>query len=170
MLVILIVSGVTLPALLLRSSGAAAARLLGAGRPVRLGAVASGLLALAVALALLAGGVDPTGEVFAATALCGAPVAAWAGVLVTTTRSLRPAVTAAGLVVATVLGWALSDGVVPGVRSPLLGALPAGTGLHGGPALGLLAALLVGALAGLLGGSAPAVGRTAARPADTVEG
>ncbi|GAA2754319.1 hypothetical protein [Amnibacterium kyonggiense] len=170
MLVILLVAGITLPALLVRSSGAAAARLLGAGRPVRLGAVASGLLALAVALGLLAGGVDPTADVLAVAALCGAPVAAWAGALTATRGALRPAVTTAGLVVATVLGWALSDGVLPGVRSPLLAALPSSSGLHGGPALGLLAALVVGALAGLLGGSATTIGRSAARPADTVEG
>ena len=42
MLLILLLSAITLPALLLRSAGASAARLLGAGRPVRLGAVAAG--------------------------------------------------------------------------------------------------------------------------------
>ena len=81
MLLILLLSAITLPALLLRSAGSSAARLLGAGRPVRLGTVASGLLALAGALGLLAGGVDPVGEALAATALLGIPVAAWAGVL-----------------------------------------------------------------------------------------
>jgi hypothetical protein len=134
--------------------------------------VASGLVALAVALGLLATGADPTAEVLAAAALCGAPVAAWAGVVMTSGSARRSAVTTAGLAVATVVGWVLSDGLVPGATSPVLAALPASTGLHGGPAVGLAAALVIGALAGLLGGgsSRQVVRRPVAGPADTVEG
>jgi hypothetical protein len=170
MLVVLLVSAVTLPAILLRSAGASAARLLGGGRPVRLGAVASGLIALAVALGLLAAGADPTAEVLSAAALCGAPVAAWAGALMTS-GSRRSVVTTAGIAVATVVGWVLCDGLVPGTTSPVLAALPAGSGLHGGPAVGLAAALVLGAVAGALGGAGRApVRRPVAGPADTVEG
>ena len=173
MLVILLASAVTLPALLLRSAGSSAARLLGAGRPVRLGAVASGLLALAGALAMLAGGVDPTGEVLAAAAICGVPVAAWAGMLMTSSAVRRPTAAVIGLVVAVLVGWALSDALVPGASSPVLGALglPASSGFRGGPAIGLAAALVIGVLTGLLGGrSASSDGRLRTGPADTVEG
>ncbi|MBW4042334.1 MAG: hypothetical protein HIU86_09440 [Acidobacteria bacterium] len=173
MLLILLVSSITLPALLLRSAGASAARLLGAGRPVRLGAVAAGLLALAGALGLLAGGVDPTGEAIAAAALCGAPVAAWAGVLMTSGPVRRPVVTGAGIAVAAVVAWLLSDGLLPGSASPVLDALalPASSGLRGGPAIGLAAALVIGVVAGALGGRPGATGgRPMVRPADTVEG
>ena len=173
MLVILLLSAITLPALLLRSAGSSAARLLGAGRPVRLGTVAGGLLALAGALGLLAGGVDPVGEALAATALLGIPVAAWAGVLMATSSVRRPIVTGAGMVVAVLVGWSLSDGLVPGATSPVLGALglSASSALRGGPAPGLAVALVIGVVAGLLGGRARAVtGRAVAGPADTVEG
>ncbi|GAA4744083.1 hypothetical protein GCM10025783_14710 [Amnibacterium soli] len=171
MLVILLLSAVTLPALLLRSSGAAAARLLGAGRPVRLGAVAAGLLALAAALGVLAAGADPVAVAVAAAALLGVPVAAWAGLLAVTSGVVRPLSAAVGLVLAVVLGWLLSDGLVPGVASPVLGAvLPASSALRGGPAVGLLVALLVGAGAGALGGRRTTVVRPAAGRADTVEG
>ena len=170
MLIILLVSAVTLPAILLRSAGSSAARLLGAGRPVRLGAVASGLIALSGALGMLAAGTDPTAEVLAAAALCGAPVAAWAGLLMTSGSRRRSVATTVGFAVATVVGWALSDGLVPGAVSPVLAALPAASGLHGGPALGLAAALVLGAIAGLLGSRPAAERRAAAGPADTVEG
>ena len=173
MLVILLISAVTLPALLLRSAGAAAARLLGAGRPVRLGTVAAGLLALAGALALLAGGVDPAGAALAAAAILGVPVAAWAGLLVVTSSARRPGVSTAGLGIATVVGWLLSDGLVPGSASPVLTALalPASSGLRGGPALGIAAALVIGVLAGLAGGAARSrSARPVVGPADTVEG
>jgi hypothetical protein len=173
MLVILLISSLTLPALLLRSSGAAAARLLGAGRPVRLGTVAAGLLALAGALAMLAAGVDPAGAALAAAAVCGVPVAAWAGLLVVTGSARRPLTSAVGLGVATLVGWLLCDGLVPGAGSPLLTALsvPASTGLRGGPALGLAAALLIGVVAGLLSGPGRMrPPRPGADPADTVEG
>jgi hypothetical protein len=173
MLVILLVSAVTLPALLLRSAGAAAARLLGEGRPVRLGTVAAGLLALAAALGLLASGVDPAGAALAVAALLGVPVAAWAGLLAVTSSARRPAAVGIGLVVATLVGWVLSDGLLPGSTSPVLAALalPASSGLRGGPAIGVAAALLIGVLAGLAGRSAGSA-RTnpVAGPADTVEG
>jgi hypothetical protein len=172
MLVILLGSSVTLPALLLRSAGASAARLLGAGRPVRLGAVAAGLLALAVALGVLASGTDATAAVLAVAALCGVPVAAWAGLLAVGPRVRRPLVAAAVLGVAVLLGWLLSDGLVPGATSPVLGALGlSGAGLRGGPAVGLLVALVLGAVAGLAAGrSGHGVARPAPGPADTVEG
>lgn len=171
MLVILLVSALTLPVLLMRSAGASAARLLGAGRPVRLGAAASGLLALAVALGMLAAGVGTTAAVLAVAGICGVPVAAWAGVLTTGGAARRPSTTAVGLAVAVLVGWALSDGLVPGATSPLLAVLPPSSGLHGGPVVGLAAALLIGAAGGLLGRSSAATGgRAAAGPADTVEG
>ncbi len=173
LLVILLISAVTLPTVLLRSSGAAAARLLGAGRPVRLGTVAAGLLALAGALALLAGGVDPSSAALAAAALISVPVAAWAGLLVVTASARRPGISGAGLVLATLVGWLLSDGLVPGAASPVLTALalPASSGLRGGPALGVAAALLIGVLAGLAGGpSRSRTARPAPGPADTVDG
>lgn len=173
MLVILLISAVTLPAVLLRSSGAAAARLLGAGRPVRLGTVAAGLLALAGALALLAGGVDPSDAALAAAALIGVPVAAWAGLLVVTASARRPSISGVGLGLATLVGWLLSDGLVPGAASPVLTALalPASSGLRGGPALGVAAALLIGVVAGLAGGARRSrSARSATGPADTVDG
>lgn len=173
LLVILLISAVTLPAVLLRSSGAAAARLLGAGRPVRLGTAAAGLLALAGALALLAGGVDPSRAALAAAALIGVPVAAWAGLLVVTAGARRPRISGVGLALATLVGWLLSDGLVPGAASPVLTALalPASSGLRGGPALGIAAALLIGVLAGLAGGTRRSrTARPATGPADTVDG
>lgn len=172
-LIVLLVAALTLPALLLRSAGASAARLLGAGRPVRLGTIGAGLLALAGALGLLAAGTDPAVGAVAAAAFCGVPIAAWAGLLVTTSSARRPGVAAAGLAVATVVGWLLCDGLIPGVASPLLDALglPASTGLRGGPAVGAAAALLLGIASGALGGRGPrSRSGSTAGPADTVEG
>src|SRR5207248_2505324 len=100
-------------------------------------------------------------------------VAAWAGLLWTTSAAARPLSAMVGLGAAVVVGWLLSDGLVPGATSPVLDllALPSSSGLRGGPAVGLVAALLIGIGAGALGGSrSRAAVRTVAGPADTVEG
>ena len=172
LLVILLTSSLTLPALLLRSSGAAAARLLAAGRPVRLGTTASALLALAGALALTGGGIDPDRAVLAIAAGAGVPVAAWAGALMLRSTA-RSAATTVGVGVAVVAGWACCDGLVPGFASPVLDALglAGSSGFRGGPAVGLLVALVLGVVAGSLAraGSGRREGTAASAPV-TVEG
>jgi hypothetical protein len=172
LLVVLVAAAVTLPALVLRSAGATAARLVGGGRPVGLGTVATGLLALAAALAVLAAGTAPDDVAVAAAGLLGMPLAAWAGALVLPPAS-RGRVTAIGLGVGAVVGLVLADGLVPGATSPVLDlvGVAASTGLRGGPAVGLAAAFVLGVAAAAAGGIGAVRPMTsAADPADTVEG
>ncbi|MFD1722961.1 hypothetical protein, partial [Amnibacterium endophyticum] len=93
--------------------------------------------------------------------------AAWAGVR-TTGGAGRSAATAAVAGVAALVGWLRVDGLLPGASSPVLALVDAPAALRGGPAVGLVAAFLVGLVAGVLPGRAP---RTPVRRhADTVEG
>ena len=165
--VVLLLASITLPAMLLRSAGTSAARVVGRGAPVRLGTVAAGLLALAGALGLLALGADSAVALVSVAAAAGVPVAAWAGLLTATSGRLRGGRAALLLVVACLAGWVLADGLVPGAGSVVLDAVGLTGPLRGGPAVGLLVAFAVGAAAGGVSRTRGGAGLPAA---DTVEG
>lgn len=172
-LVLLLIASVTLPALVFRSTGAAAARLIGAGRPVRLGTTAAALLATAGALAMLAAGTGTAAGVVAIAGLAGVPVAAWAGLVVLAPANGGSRGATIGLAVAVVAGFVFADGIVPGAGNPILTALglTASSGLRGGPIVGMLIAAVLGLIAGSIGRRARSGAvEAAAAPADTVEG
>jgi hypothetical protein len=166
---VMLLASVALPALLFRSTGVAAARLLGGGRSPVLGTAAAGLLALALALAVLAAGAGLAGAASIAGALIGVPVAVWVGIAsLAPLRPLGPRARSALAIIAAVgvvLGWLLTDGLgAPGAHSVLLDA--AGIALsgpwRGSPALGLAAAFVFGLAAAVVGRAA---GRQDAAPA-----
>ena len=146
--------------------------LIGAGRSSRLGAVAAGLLALALALVLLAGGTDAATALGTLGPVLGVPAAVWTGVA-TVAPLRRTAVRSASAsliwaaAVATLAGWLLVDGLLArGERSPLLDALGVARDdvWRGSPALGLAAAFVLGILAAMI---ARAASIRAAAPPDS---
>ena len=185
--VALLVADLPRPALRVSTSGDAAAVLIGAGRSARLGSVAAGLLALAVALALYAAGSTASAALATLGPVLGVPIAVWTGIVTIAPlrsgviRPVRTTVLAAGAA-ATVLGWLLVDGLgVTGERSPVLDLLgvPLRSAWRGNPALGLLVAFVLGLVVALLGrvaaarAAAPPASRlrsSGEQPVDSVEG
>lgn len=185
--VLLLVAALPLPALLVSTAGETAAVLISAGRSSRLGAVAAGLLALALALVLLAGGMDAGTALGTLGPVLGVPAAVWTGVATlaplrrAAVRSASAALTwaAAGAVV---VGWLLVDGLLAaGEHSPVLDALGVARdgAWRGSPAIGLAAAFVLGILAAAIariagtGAAAPPASRLRSggrQAVDSVEG